>query len=62
MENTAKAIMASVDYRLSPEHRLPVAYNDAMEALRWIRSSQDEWLTQYADYLKCYCYVLVFEN
>ncbi|CAJ1952585.1 unnamed protein product [Sphenostylis stenocarpa] len=54
MANTAQAIVASVDYRLAPEHRLPAAYDDAMEALRWIGKSEDEWLRQYADYSKCY--------
>ncbi|TKY45086.1 Carboxylesterase 1 [Spatholobus suberectus] len=54
MANTAEAVVASVDYRLAPEHRPPASYDDAVEALRWIGRSQDEWLTQYADYSKCY--------
>ncbi|XP_061349071.1 carboxylesterase 1-like [Gastrolobium bilobum] len=54
MADTIGAVVASVEYRLAPEHRLPAAYDDAMEALVWIRSSQDEWLTQYVDYSNCY--------
>lgn len=54
MANSVEAVVASVDYRLAPEHRLPAAYEDGVEALRWIGKSEDEWLTQYADYSKCY--------
>jgi len=54
MANSAQAVVASVEYRLAPEHRLPAAYDDAVEALQWIGKCQDEWLQQYADYSKCY--------
>ncbi|CAI8593598.1 unnamed protein product [Vicia faba] len=54
MAETVEAVVASVDYRLAPEHRLPAAYDDAMEALSLIRSSEDEWLTKYVDYSKCF--------
>jgi acetyl esterase/lipase len=54
MADTVEAVVASVDYRLAPEHRLPAAYDDAMEALSFIRSSQDEWLTKYVDFSKCF--------
>ncbi|XP_061349068.1 carboxylesterase 1-like [Gastrolobium bilobum] len=54
MAESIEAVVASVEYRLAPEHRLPAAYDDAMETLVWITSSQDEWLTHYVDYSNCY--------
>ncbi|KAF3951646.1 hypothetical protein CMV_022726 [Castanea mollissima] len=32
------AVVVSVEYRLAPEHRLPAAYHDSVEALHWIKS------------------------
>ncbi|OMO67775.1 Alpha/beta hydrolase-3 [Corchorus olitorius] len=42
-------IIVSASYRLGPEHRLPAAYDDAMEALYWIKTSNEIWLENYAD-------------
>lgn len=49
-----QAVIVSVDYRLAPENRLPAAYGDAMEALHWIRTTQEEWLIRYADFGTCF--------
>ncbi|XP_068634442.1 probable carboxylesterase 8 [Aristolochia californica] len=50
------AIVLSVEYRLAPEHPLPAAYEDAMEALKWVRDNHanDEWLCHHADVSRCF--------
>ncbi|KAD6118991.1 hypothetical protein E3N88_10262 [Mikania micrantha] len=48
------AVVVNVDYRLAPEHRLPAAYDDGVEALHWIKKTNDPWLTNFADFSNCY--------
>ncbi|KAK6230931.1 hypothetical protein QUC31_002449 [Theobroma cacao] len=50
MASELSVIVVSASYRLAPEHRLPAAYDDAMEALSWIKTSHDNWLENYADF------------
>lgn len=33
----AKAVVASVDYRMAPEYKFPYAINDCFDALTWVR-------------------------
>lgn len=54
MATSLQAVVVSVGYRRTPEHRLPAAYDDAVEALRWIQTGEDEWLDQFADFSNCY--------
>nr|XP_027081097.1 carboxylesterase 1-like [Coffea arabica] len=42
-------VVVSIEHRLAPEHRLPAAYEDCLEAVHWIKNSQDEWLEKYAN-------------
>ncbi|KAI5444698.1 hypothetical protein KIW84_013102 [Lathyrus oleraceus] len=51
MAKNLVAVVVSVEYRLAPEHRLPAAYEDAVEALHWIKTNQsDDWLKNHVDY------------
>ncbi|KAK9672006.1 hypothetical protein RND81_12G069600 [Saponaria officinalis] len=42
-------IVVSVEYRLAPEHPLPIAYDDCWEALNWVVSLPDPWLSNRGD-------------
>ncbi|KAF3956943.1 hypothetical protein CMV_017997 [Castanea mollissima] len=53
------AIVVNVDYRLAPENRLPVQYEDAMDAVLWVREQAldpngEQWIREYGDISRCY--------
>ncbi|KAJ4717215.1 carboxylesterase 1-like [Melia azedarach] len=48
------AMIVSLDYKLAPEHRLPAAYDDAIEVLHWIKTAPDKWLQKYVDFSCCF--------
>ncbi|KAJ8749000.1 hypothetical protein K2173_013440 [Erythroxylum novogranatense] len=54
-------IIVLVDYRLAPENRLPAQYEDAMDALLWLKSQAldpngEPWLKKHADFTRCFLY------
>ena len=38
----AEALVASVDYRMGPEHKFPAAVEDSFAALKWVHASAEE--------------------
>ncbi|XP_072978467.1 probable carboxylesterase 12 [Typha angustifolia] len=55
----ANVIAVSVDYRLAPEHPLPIAYDDSWEALNWVFSHADKagdepWLAEHGDFSRVF--------
>ncbi|EPS68028.1 hypothetical protein M569_06746 [Genlisea aurea] len=56
LSSAAGAIAVSVNYRLAPEHPLPIAYEDSWLALKWAISGagNDSWLKKHADFQRVY--------
>ncbi|CAK7325555.1 unnamed protein product [Dovyalis caffra] len=50
----ANVIAMSIDYRLAPEHKLPIAYDDSWAGLQWVAKHSDgkgpeSWINEHAD-------------
>ncbi|KAM3742931.1 hypothetical protein ACB098_07G105600 [Castanea mollissima] len=55
LASEANVVIISVDYRLAPEHALPIAHEDSWAAMQWISAHSngqgpEPWLNQYADF------------
>ncbi|OMP08692.1 Alpha/beta hydrolase-3 [Corchorus olitorius] len=58
----AKAVVISIEYRLAPEHPLPIPYEDCWTGLQWVVShssdheidNKESWLTNYVNFDRVY--------
>ncbi|KAI4351844.1 hypothetical protein L6164_006153 [Bauhinia variegata] len=48
------AVVVSIDYRKAPEQRLPAAYDDGVEVLQWLKTTDEKWVREFADLSNCY--------
>ncbi|GLJ46806.1 hypothetical protein SUGI_0987080 [Cryptomeria japonica] len=57
---TLGVLIASVNYRMAPEHRLPCAYDDSIKALHWLQlqalaaEGAEPWLHSHADFSRVF--------
>ncbi|KAF2618279.1 hypothetical protein F2Q68_00040876 [Brassica cretica] len=59
LETTAGCIAFSVDYRRSPEHPIPIPYEDSWDAVKWILthiagSGPEDWVNDHADFRRVF--------
>uniref|UniRef100_A0A7N0T1A2 Alpha/beta hydrolase fold-3 domain-containing protein n=1 Tax=Kalanchoe fedtschenkoi TaxID=63787 RepID=A0A7N0T1A2_KALFE len=63
LTSEANAVVASVNYRLAPEHPLPAAFEDSWRILKWAASHSgsglipepaEPWLSEYVDFNKVF--------
>jgi acetyl esterase/lipase len=55
------AVVVSVNYRLAPESRLPAQYDDAMDAINWVKQQVanpkgEQWIRDCGDSARLYLY------
>jgi acetyl esterase/lipase len=55
LASQANVVVVSVDYRLAPEHPLPIAHQDSWTSMQWIATHSngqgpEPWLNEYADF------------
>ncbi|XP_043705473.1 carboxylesterase 1-like [Telopea speciosissima] len=53
MSTQLPAVVVSVAYRLAPEHRLPAAYEDAVEAIHWLKNESQAAVADH-DLSRCF--------
>nr|XP_043625997.1 probable carboxylesterase 5 [Erigeron canadensis] len=55
----ANIVVVSVEYRLAPEFKLPIAYEDSWNSIKWVEkhvngNGPESWLNDYVDFEKVF--------